>query len=87
MDTIDWHKDPRKLTRSELQNIPKQMLLKHFGSFISYLWDKLPDHIKSDNDVLLYLPCYTHYRTSNLRDYIDGSEPPQRRKCTVCANS
>jgi len=52
------------LIAEELHYIPKPVLLRSVsvcGHYVHHLWDKLPEHIKSDLEVQTYRRCYEHY--------------------------
>jgi len=66
------------LTAEELQYIPKPVLLRvcgHLCGYVHHLWDKLPEHIKSDLEVQTYRRCYEHYNRLWQRTHIDGPAP------------
>ncbi|KYN04508.1 hypothetical protein ALC62_04621 [Cyphomyrmex costatus] len=43
--------DIRELNAEQLQYIPKIVLLQVCGDYIDHVWDKLPEHVKTDSEV------------------------------------
>ncbi|KYM95349.1 hypothetical protein ALC62_14010 [Cyphomyrmex costatus] len=48
--------DVHSLTAEELEYIPKINLLREFKNYIDRLWDRLPEYIKADSNILA--ACY-----------------------------
>ena len=46
--------DIQDLSAEQLQYIPKVVLLRVYGDYIEHIWDKLPEHVKSDSEVRIY---------------------------------
>jgi len=67
--------DIRDFSVEQLQFVPKAVLLRVCGDYVQYLWNKLPEYIKSDFEVQTYRRCYEHYNRSWQRTHIDGSIP------------
>lgn len=63
------------LTAEQLQYIPKILLLRNFGSYVELLWDKLPEHIKTDSEIQQYRRCLRHHNQPWQRTHIDGPAP------------
>lgn len=76
-------KSAHELTSTELEYIPKILLLSYWGKDIEKLWHKLPQHIRADPEVAEHKPCYQHYNLPTMRHHIDGP-PPQIRRCHAC---
>ncbi|KAL6268283.1 hypothetical protein P5V15_001399 [Pogonomyrmex californicus] len=53
--------DIRDLSAEQLQYIPQVVLLRVCGDYIDHVWDKLPEHIKTDLEVRIYRRCVMHY--------------------------
>lgn len=71
------------LSAEQLQYVPKIVLLRDFGDYVERLWDKLPDHLKTDSDVRSYRACLEHYNRPWQRTHIDDP-PPLVRECAGC---
>lgn len=80
---MDYHKlgSFMKLTKKQLQCMPKEVLLACAPEEIALIWDKLPKHLKDDKDILQYQFCTNHEEIGGLGDVIDG---PPRRKLFCC---
>jgi len=72
------------LTAEQLRFIPKIVLLRNFGRFVEQLWERLPEHIKTDPEVRRYRLCREHYNRPWQRTHIDGL-PPQIKDCDECS--
>ena len=72
-----------RLSKEELEYVPKVILLQNFGRYIEHLWDKLPEHLKADPEVRGYRRCLQHYNQPWQRDHIDGPAP-YVRDCELC---
>lgn len=71
------------LTAEQLQLVPKIALLRNYADYVELLWDRLPDHLKTDPEVQSYRACHEHYNRPWQRTHIDGP-PPLVRNCGVC---
>lgn len=67
----------------ELRHIPKDVLLRVFGDYVEFVWDKLPEHIKADPEVRSYRHCFEHYNQPWQRTHIDGPAP-MKKDCDEC---
>ncbi|KYQ48233.1 hypothetical protein ALC60_12728 [Trachymyrmex zeteki] len=63
------------LSAEQLQYILKVILLRVYGDYIDYVWDKLPEHVKVDSEVRTYRRCNVHYNQPWQRTHIDGPAP------------
>lgn len=72
-----------KLTDTQLALIPKTALIEYFYRVLPLVFDRLPIHIQSDLDVIMCLPCRSHFNTPDSRTYRDESAPA-RRDCIKC---
>ena len=70
-------------TAEQLQYIPKIVLLQEFENYVVLLWDRLPEHLKTDPEVQRYRPCTEHYNRPWQRTHIDGP-PPLIKNCDIC---
>ncbi|KYN50253.1 hypothetical protein ALC62_06845 [Cyphomyrmex costatus] len=75
--------DIRELNAEQLQYIPKIVLLQVCGDYIDHVWDKLPEHVKTDSEVQRHCRCLKHYNLPSQQTHIDG--PPHLIKnCGEC---
>ena len=75
--------DIRDLSAEQLQYIPKVVLLHVYGEYIEHVWDKLPEHVKSDSEVRTYRRCDEQYNQPWQRTHIDGPTP-KIKDCSEC---
>ncbi|KYM94590.1 hypothetical protein ALC62_14780 [Cyphomyrmex costatus] len=52
--------DIRELNAEQLQYIPKIVLLQVCGDYIDHVWDRLPEHVKTDSEVQRIVKIETH---------------------------
>lgn len=83
MYTIHPSKDPRDLTKNEIESISKTFLLKYYSAYINYLWDSLPEKLQCDSEISSYRPCRDHFNPPWERVHVDASAPA-RRDCEKC---
>ncbi|KYN19119.1 hypothetical protein ALC57_08563 [Trachymyrmex cornetzi] len=62
-------------TNEQLQYIPKILLLQEFENYVEILWDRLPNHLKTNPEVQRCRPCLEHYNRPWQRTHIDGPPP------------
>jgi hypothetical protein len=75
-------RDLRKMTKSELANMPKEVLIACASNEIADVWEILPKHLREDPDVSKYQYC-TEHGHGDEEDVNDG--PPTRRLfCCYC---
>ena len=72
-----------RLSKEELEYVPKVILLQNFGRYVERLWEKFPEHIKADPEVRGYRRCLQHYNQLWQRDHVDGPAP-YVRDCELC---
>lgn len=77
------NRDIRELSSEQLKFIPKIILLQNFTKHIDYLWDKLPEYLKKDPEVLSYRQCQKHYNQPWQETHIDGPLP-LIKDCNKC---
>lgn len=74
-----------KMTKEQLENMPKEVMISLAPMEIARVWDKLPNHLKNDSDMLKYQFCYEHNKTNNDDDDDEADGPPPRRIfCCYC---
>lgn len=71
-----------KMSRQQLADMPKEVLIGCASHEIALVWDKLPPHLQSDIDILKYQYCLEHYSDSGS-DVNDGP-PPRKLICCYC---
>ena len=64
--------------KSEIMKLPLHELMTIFN--------QLPLHIRTDDEILNMLPCTEHFNQQHHQDHIDGPFP-SRSKCHVCIKS
>ena len=79
-------RDILELTTEQLQYIPKVLLLEKFGRYVELVWNKLPEHLKTDAEVQGFRRCTEHYNQPWQRVHIDGPAP-YRKDCALCSRS
>ncbi|KYN41963.1 hypothetical protein ALC56_03614 [Trachymyrmex septentrionalis] len=67
--------DIRDLSDEKLQYIPKVVLLRVYGDYIEYVWDKLPEQVKADSEVRTYRRYDEHDNQPWQRTHIDDPAP------------
>ncbi|KYN22674.1 hypothetical protein ALC57_04920 [Trachymyrmex cornetzi] len=75
--------DILNLSVEQSQYIPKVVLLRVYGDYIDYVWNKLPEHVKADSEVRTYRRCDEHYNQPWQRTHIDGPAP-KIKDCSEC---
>lgn len=83
MYTIHPSKEPWKLTKNELESIPKAVFLKYYSAFINNLWDRLPENLQRDRDIASYRECSDHFNEPWEWGHVDA-QGPLRRDCEKC---
>lgn len=74
-----------KMSKEQLSDMPKQVMIGCAAHEIALVWDKLPKHLQNDIDILKYQYCQEHY--SNNEDSgsnIDVNDGPSPRKIFCC---
>lgn len=86
LQTFSIKRSLLKMSKHELSNMPKEVILACTPDEIALVWEKLPEHLQNDIDILKYQYCQDHYNTSNNKsshDTVDGP-PPRRIFCCYC---
>jgi hypothetical protein len=74
----------QKLTTQELENIPKEVMIILAQDEIALVWEKLPEKLKNDSDMLKYQFCHEH-SSSGDSDRDEGDGPlPRKLFCCYC---
>lgn len=74
----------RKMTAKQLEHMPKEVMIALAPNEIALVWNKLPEHIKSDVDVLKYQYCTEHYSSSSSNLDVDEGDGPAPRRLFCC---
>lgn len=84
---VFWEKRSlTKMSGREISKMPKEVILACAADEIALVWDKLPEQLQNDVDILKYQYCQEHYHNSTQEssgDAIDGP-PPRRLFCCYC---
>lgn len=66
--------------------LPKEVILNYHEN-VSLIYNKLPESLQKDEDVIMNLPCNEHYmyncETQSSYDHWDGANP-KRKNCHFC---
>ena len=74
-----------KMTREQLENMPKEVMIGLAPNEIAPVWDKLPIHMQTDVDMVKYQFCTEHYNSTNVNDDDEGDGPiPRKLFCCYC---
>lgn len=68
------------MTKEELVDLPKEVIINCAFREIPFIWSKLPKHLQEDKDILNYLFCTEHEQD----DSDDVNDGPPRRKLFCC---
>lgn len=79
MEGLDWD----KITKKDIAFVPKIFWLEYSSHSIDAVWDKLPEHLKNDPEIIGYRRCSEHWNTPWCRTHIDGP-PPHTKYCHMC---
>lgn len=77
----------QNMTREQLENMPKEVMISLAPNQIALIWDKLPDRLKNDCDMLNYRFCYEHYSIdydSNEERDVGDCPIPRKLYCCYC---
>lgn len=74
-----------KMTREELANMPKEVMIACAPKEIALVWENLPTHLHDDIDILKYQYCTEHYIDDSSEDVdVNDGPPPRRLICCLC---
>lgn len=78
-----------KMTKQQLSDMPKEVMIACAPHEIALVWDKLPSHLQSDIDILKYQYCTEHYDsttsvTLNKEHSFDVNDGPTPRRIFCC---
>ena len=76
-------RDILQFSAEQLRFITKEHLLQSFQRYVEHLWNKLPEHLKTDPEVRGYRRCDKHYNQPWQRTHIDGPAP-YVKDCNFC---
>lgn len=75
----------RNMSARQLENMPKEVMIALASDEIALVWNKLPEHMKSDKELLKYQYCNEHYNNENKSDVDEGDGPaPKKLFCCYC---
>jgi hypothetical protein len=72
------------MTSEELKNMPKEVMICCAPNEIAMVWNKLPEHLKTDIDILRYQYCTEHHNRKKLGDNEIDGPAPRRIFCCYC---
>lgn len=79
------HKTLTKMTKEQLADLPKEIMISCAANEIALVWDKLPIHLREDIDILKYQYCLEHYNKDYGPDEnVDVNDGPVPRKLFCC---
>lgn len=73
-----------KMSKEELADMPKEVMIACAADEIAIVWDKLPEHLQNDIDILKYQYCVDHYNDDNGSSSCDVNDGPIPRKIFCC---
>lgn len=73
-----------KMTRKQLENMPKEVMVSLAPNEIALVWDKLPNHLQNDTDMLKFNFCYDHNISDSDSSNIDANDGPLARRLLCC---
>lgn len=78
------YKTLTKLTKEQLTALPKEVIISCASNEIAWVWDKLPEHLKNDIDIMKYQYCLEHYSDDSTSHSTDVNDGPIPRKYLCC---
>lgn len=72
-----------ELTSEQLENMPKEVMITCKPNEIALVWDKLPEHMKNDIDILKYQYSSEQYNNLYEEEESDVSTP-RKLYCCYC---
>lgn len=72
-----------KMSRQQLADMPKEVMIACAPNEIALVWDKLPEHLQNDIDVLKYQYCTEHFDNNN-KSNADLNDGPPSKKIFCC---
>lgn len=80
-----WNENGMLMQDELIKYLPKQFIISNIGC-LDGIYNKLPQHLQSDPDIINNLQCKEHYQFAVKSDEIDG--PVIKRKhCYFCINN
>lgn len=74
----------RKMTEKQLEDMPKEVMIALAPNEIAHVWNKLPNHIKNDIDMVKYQFCNEHYNKNSLDAHENDGPIPRKFFCCYC---
>jgi hypothetical protein len=75
-------RDLRKMTKSELADMPKEVIIACATNEIAYIWNLLPKHLQEDPEISKYRFCEDHQY--EWGDDVNDGPPTRRLFCCYC---
>lgn len=76
-----------KMSRQQLSDMPKEVMIACAPHEIALVWDKLPQHLQNDIDILKYQYCLEHSNNNSENDIngdVNDGPPPRKLICCYC---
>lgn len=73
-----------KMSRQQLADMPKEVMIACAPNEIALVWNKLPEHLQNDIDVLKYQYCTEHYSNNDNKLNVDVNDGSPSRKIFCC---
>ena len=78
-----------KMSKQQLADMPKEVMIGCAAHEIALVWDKLPEHLQNDVDILKYQYCQEHYSNDDKDDScsnvdVNDGPPPRKLFCCYC---
>lgn len=77
-----------KMSKQQLADMPKEVMIGCAAHEIALVWDKLPNHLQEDVDILKYQYCLEHYPADDSTESSPGgsdvNDGPVPRKLFCC---
>lgn len=70
-------KNLQLMSAEDIKHLPKHFLINYAAESIDAAWDKIPETLKSDNDMLMCLKCRLH-------DHSEKRVLPMVKNCKFC---
>lgn len=73
-----------KMSRQQLANMPKEVMIACAPHEIALVWDKLPEHLQNDIDILKYQYCTDHDDIGSGGTEVNDGPSSRRIFCCYC---
>lgn len=75
----------QKMSAKELENMPKEVMIILAQDEIALVWEKLPEELKNDSDMIKYQFCCEHSSSGGSdQDDCDDDRSPRKLFCCYC---